>query len=399
MTKKEQELQVAKGTRITGKKASAESYMPLYEFLIFDPTYRKMKEKAKILYSWLRKKTADNEKKYKDYMESLENGETPSKGTESYLDKNGEIFCLADNAELSIILQCHPNRVKDQRDELKRYGLLEEVPRFNDAGHKLSSAWYVLEPNPETLSERWAYIEEVKELRETLKEENQKKKDKHLAKKKAESKIKEETEAQKGAEKIPQEAYSDKDSETNQQNVSWPNQQNVSWSNQQNVSKSKSKGSKSNLNSLNNTLNLSIKEEIKNTSLPKHIKKSLSSKIDRLIEFKINVFDIELHFHAVHEKFNEQEYAFVLNNLLDKMTTKPQIFAAVMNDWLDRNRKKQNQFAEKKKNNTTAIRTEKLPDWFEEETNNDEVKVVESISKDQTAKKQEIEDMLKRLRA
>jgi hypothetical protein len=83
-----------------------------------------------------------------------------------------------------------------------------------------------------------------------------------------------------------------------------------------------------------------------------------------LIEFKINVFDIELHFHAVREQFNEQEYTFVLNSLIDQLTEKPVTFAAVMNNWLDRNRKKQNEFTEKKGNSNKPKRTEMVPDWL-----------------------------------
>ena len=56
MAKKEQ--LVKSGKRITGRKASADKFIPLYEFLLFDPTYREMKDKAKILYSFLRNKDA-----------------------------------------------------------------------------------------------------------------------------------------------------------------------------------------------------------------------------------------------------------------------------------------------------------------------------------------------------
>ncbi len=107
MAKKEQEIKVEKGNRITGKKASAERYIPFHEFLLFDPKYREMKDKAKILYAFLRKKSLDNE----SYTNKYEEGEEGF--TRSYRDENGEIYIIADNSELSIILQCHPNRVKD----------------------------------------------------------------------------------------------------------------------------------------------------------------------------------------------------------------------------------------------------------------------------------------------
>lgn len=206
------EQKAPKGDRITGKKASADSYMPFYEFLLYDPLYREMKDKAKILYSFLRKKTAD----WKLLTEKTEAGEEGF--TQSYRDDNGEIYVIADNSELAIILQCHPNRVKDQKDELKRFGLLDEVPRFNESGNKLAPYLYALEPKEDSITERWMYIEEMKKLRSDIRKENQEKAEKHKAKK---------------AEKSTNEA----DSQSNQQNVGWSNSQNVSQSNQQNVSK------------------------------------------------------------------------------------------------------------------------------------------------------------------
>jgi len=56
--------------------------------------------------------------------------------------------------------------------------------------------------------------------------------------------------------------------------------------------------------------------------------------------------------------------------------------------------------ANKPKNKTTKkrpVRTEKLPEWFEEETNGNPV--IAASDQTQEKKKQEIEDMLKRLRA
>ena len=67
MAKKEQEQLVVNGKRIKGRKASLDKYIPFYEFLLYDPTYREMKEKAKILYSFLRKKTAYFEERTEAY--------------------------------------------------------------------------------------------------------------------------------------------------------------------------------------------------------------------------------------------------------------------------------------------------------------------------------------------
>src|SRR3954470_16672303 len=95
--KKEQQQKAEKGNRITGRKASAERYIPFNEFLLFDPLYREMNSKAKILYAFLRKKSMDNEEKTQKFEEGEEGF------TKSYRDENGEIYVIADNSELSII--------------------------------------------------------------------------------------------------------------------------------------------------------------------------------------------------------------------------------------------------------------------------------------------------------
>jgi hypothetical protein len=340
MTKKEQ--LVKSGKRITGRKASADKFIPLYEFLLFDSTYREMKDKAKILYSFLRTKTLYFEKITEVYEMSIANGEEPV-GTKSYRDENDEIFCIADNAELAIILQCHYNRVPDFKKELKKYGLLDEVAQL----HK-SNRLYVLEP--EEIADSWNYIEEIKEFRAKIKEENKTKAEKKKAKKQ-EEKLNKSVEPH-----------------SNSQNVNDDNSQKESYDNSQNASKNKYKDFKSNVKSLKSTVNLSIHEKIEQTSLPINLKKLLLNKMDKLIEFKINVFDIELHFHAVREQFNEQEYTFVLNSLIDQLTEKPVTFAAVMNNWLDRNRKKQNEFTEKKSSAKKPLREELIPEWFKKDS-------------------------------
>jgi hypothetical protein len=392
------ENKVEKGKRIAGRKASAERYIPFYEFLLFDPKYREMKDKAKILYSFLRKKTMDNEKKFESYEEAIANGKDPAgKGTESYLDENGDIFCIADNSELSIILQCHPNRVKDQKDELKKYGLLDEIPQFRKA-----SRLYVLEPK--TLTERWTYIEEMIELRKDTEQENLKKYKKHK------EKVKEEK-AKKTADENPS---SEVDS-SNSQNVSYYNSQNVSYYNSQNVSKYQSKGFKSNLKDFKSTFNLSISEDIKNSALPIPLKKLLDKKIDRLIKFEINISDIDLHYNAVKEVYPENEYAFVLDNLIAKMTFKPNNFASVMDDWLKRNKENLIKMIQHAKEKNKPIPKEMLPSWFTELNTSEqqrywdeEIKTLfrqkqkedrnkKMTDEEKETKQQEIEEMLKKL--
>jgi hypothetical protein len=308
------------GKRITGKDASATASMPFYEFLLFDPLYREMKDKAKILYCFLRKKSETWEYLTKQY-EAGEEG-----FTKSYRDDNSEIYVIADNSELSIVLQCHPNRVKDQKDELKRYGLLEEVEQFQSASHL-----YVLKPKVDDLTEKWAYIEEMKQLREETQKINKQKAEKHKAKK------------------------------HNSQIVSYDNSQNVGYNNSQIVSKNLSKGFKDISKSLKDSFNLSIQE----TSLPIPIQKTLVDRIDRLIEYKIKVIDIDNHFQAVKEAYTEVEYNFVIAALLDEMSRKPRSFANVMNNWLKRNREKLNEAPSKDSKQKAPVRKEVEPDWLD----------------------------------
>lgn len=347
---KEIEQMAPKGQRINGKKASATRYIPFYEFLLFDPMYREMKDKAKILYAFLRKKSMDNEEKTQKYEEGEEGF------TRSYRDENGEIYVIADNSELSIILQCHPNRVKDQKDELKRYGLLEEVPQL-----KAASYLYVLIPNEDQLTDKWTYIEEMKTLRAETQKVNKEKFKKY----------KENKESKKSS--------VDKGSVHNQQNVSYDNQQNVSYHNQQNVSKIYLKGFKSIPESLKPTLNLSIEE----TTLPIAIQITLKNQIDRLIEYNIKISDIEIHYHAVSEIYNESEYNFVLHDLFDEMKEKPRKFASVMNNWLERNRVNQSNVPDKNENGgKTPIRKEKEPYWLNKDDEHPEEKKDENSHMD-----------------
>lgn len=368
MTKKEQELKAPKGNRITGYSASATRYIQLNEFLLFDPLYREMKDKAKILYAFLKKKTVDN----KDRTEKFEAGEEGF--TKSYRDENGEIYVIADNSELSIILQCHPNRVKDQKDELKLYGLMDEVPQFQTASHL-----YLLTPQEDQLTERWQYIEEIKELRHKTQEENKKKAEKSKEKK---AQKKEETH---NSQNVSYEIHEN----DNSQNVSYDNSQNVSYNNSQIVSKNQSKSFKSTLESFKPTLNLSIQE----SGLKDALKKTLEDRIDRLIEYKIKVSDIENHFNAVEEIYWISEYNYVLACLLDQMTEKPKNFGAVMNNWLLRNRSEFNNIPPKQNRSDKLVRTESLPDWFYE-TEEERNKPKTNQLKEDEAKKVKIKESL-----
>ncbi|USK77718.1 hypothetical protein [Peribacillus frigoritolerans] len=230
------------------------------------------------------------------------------------------------------------------------YGLLDEVPQFRKASHL-----YICEP--ENLSERWMYIEEMKKLRDETMEVNKKKAEKHQSKKKA---------AKEVAKNESEKPNADKGSASNSQNVSYDNSQNVGYNNSQNVSKIYSKGFKFTLNP-KSTLNLSISEDMENSSLPIPLLKILNDRIDRLIEFKLKISDIELHFNAVKEIYEEPEYGYVLSNLIDKMTFTPKNFADVMDNWLKRNRDNQNEVPDKKALEKKYVREEVMPDELKEE--------------------------------
>ncbi len=120
-----------------------------------------------------------------------------------------------------------------------------------------------------------------------------------------------------------------------------------------------------NLNNTKDRFNLSIKEEIETLDLPVSIKTVLQKQIDRLIEFKIDMQNIELHYHSVKDTYTLSEYTYVLNALLQKMDQAPNDFENVLNNWLKRNREKQNEVAEKKLAiGSKPVREEIVPEWI-----------------------------------
>lgn len=336
--------QVQKGKRINGKKASLNSFSPMYDFLLFDPKYREMKEKTKILYGYLRKKAED----WKYITEQAEAGEEGF--TKTYRDDNGDIYVIADNVEISIVLQCHINRVKTYRDELEKYGLLESIPRFQQS-HLL----YVLIPDEDELTPVWTHIEEMKTIRESLEKENKEKALKRKQKQKA----------KKEQDKIHnQQNVSYEESEKhNSQNVSYNNQQNVSYNNSQNVGENQSKGFKSNLNSSKTNLNLSIyHEHIVNIDIPDVIKKIIEKQIDRLIFHNINLKTIELNYNANKDRINESAYAEILNRALIRTEDKIGSMDNYMNTSINKHLANQNMATEAKQVKSNEV----LPDWFKE---------------------------------
>src|SRR5699024_10065476 len=145
--------EIEKGERINGRKANAEKYIPFYEFLMFDPLYREMSDRAKIMYCYLRDKTKYFEMQTQLYQQGVE-------GTKSYLDEDGDTYILADNTELMYLFNCAESTLIRTKKELAKYGLLEEIS-IKDKSNKI----YPLKPKQ--LSEVWSHIEEIKNMRST----------------------------------------------------------------------------------------------------------------------------------------------------------------------------------------------------------------------------------------
>lgn len=82
-------------------------------------------------------------------------------------------------------------------------------------------------------------------------------------------------------------------------------------------------------------------EKLTDLDVKPNIQKTLMNKIDRLIQFNLNVFEIGLHAKSAEEVYSANEYAFTLDSLLSKMKKRPDSFGAVMDNWLARNRKRE----------------------------------------------------------
>jgi len=106
-------------------------------------------------------------------------------------------------------------------------------------------------------------------------------------------------------------------------------------------------------------------EQVESLDINPLIKRVLEKQMDRLIAFNLNIFDIELHIKNTETVYPANEYAFVLDNLLTKMSKKPESIGAVMNDWLIRNREMNNKSAQANKVKPLHIvREEPVPEWL-----------------------------------
>ena len=308
--KRETKANQQQGNRISGKKASAERYIPFYEFLLFDPLYKEMSDRAKTLYTFLRSKVKDFEHKQEQY----ESGE----GTKSYADDEGNIFILADNTEIEYILNASEPTVIKVKNELTDFGLLEQT-KVKDKANRL----YILEPS--ILSEHWAWINDVKKLRSEKAAKNEEK-----AKKRRRNK----------EEKAPESG--------NSKNLGYGNSKNLGYGNSKNISKSKSKyKSKLTLNTSKNTLNLSIidSEEIQNF---------LSKHGDRLTDSKLQAIQ---ELHEIYKHIGDMVF---INKTVEALERSKSNFKGYLNKSLEK-------YIADQAAGKEAIREEVKPEWYGKE--------------------------------
>ncbi|MGR5966828.1 replication initiator protein A [Bacillus cereus] len=155
--------------RIDGEKASKDLYFQLFQYLFYEPKYRKLDNNARVLYSILRDR----------YKLSVQT----SQSKDTYVDNEGYIYCIADNTELSYMLMVSEPIAIKAKKQLHDVGLLDEEP-VKDGANRL----YVLEP--ELTTDNWMYKAEIEDLRKKKKakkrgrkKKNEKRK-KHLRKQK-----------------------------------------------------------------------------------------------------------------------------------------------------------------------------------------------------------------------
>lgn len=360
---------MVKGTRKSKKQVNSDKYMKLYEFLMFDPIYKNMSAEAKLLYAYLDKKIYMFEEKQKAYEEG--------EGTKSYEDENGDLFIIADNTELIYLLNCSEPTLIKFKKELDAHGLIEEES-VKDSANRI----YIM--NPSVLSEEWVYIDEIKELRAKKKEDAAKRR-LEMKKKRDQQKLENRMKKRQGIVKGLQKKRGDL------KNLSHGKNNDLSSGEIENLSKNQSNVFKDQLNSLNT--NQSINETIENSALPIALQKTLILKKDRLIDFQLNISDIEVHFNAVKENYSEAEYNFVLSSLLAKMTARPNVFADVMDKWLTNNRKRD---IPEKKNRRGIIRTEMTPKHLAEGSQEENVSNAEKMTPEEfEAEKKKLFDRIK----
>lgn len=342
----------AQGNKISGKQATKDAYIKLFEFLMFDQNYRTLSPNAKILYSFLRNKinyfTNITTATELALEEAAANGET-LKGTKSYRDSDGYIYCIADNTELEYLLNVAESTLTRIKAELHVAGLLLEVPTKNKANRL-----YPLEPSLDDLQEKWQYIQEINELREKKKIAAAERAQKHAEKKRKAA-------AEKKAQKL-----ADKQKKiSNKQNESYSNKQNESYGNKQNESKKEL-----NLSELEPSPShlepkyLSIINRLNNTDLHDTTKIVIQRNIDRLTDNKLDII-VDL-FELYKTELSTVAFNAVINRVLKSKVTKS--FQGLLETSIKKEIATKIPEAE-----NNAIRKEKLPKWMNEDEDQETV--------------------------
>ncbi|MED3976798.1 hypothetical protein P4639_25685 [Priestia megaterium] len=322
---------IPQGNKISEQETNATKYIKFYEFLLFDPTYRELSEKAKLLYSYLRSKIPYFEFQTKANEQGIE-------GTKSYRDEEGFIYCIADNAELEYLLKASEPTVIRAKKDLEAFGLLLQDPVKNK-----TNRLYVLQPAE--VANAWTHIDEIKKYRAEKEKANLEKR-------------KQQKEKQHKAAEQPASSSNTGDLKK----LSHGDLKNFSHGDLKNLSKIQSKHLKSNLSS-KIQLNLSIyKEEIHNSKLPDSIKLALNDKkIDRLIYHNISVSDLFTNYELHKESVNPGQYISALDfalTLKDKIKDFSKVMAQNINNQIN--------FANSNQNIAVNTgRKEMVPDWLQ----------------------------------
>lgn len=326
---------LAEGKKLSGKKVNAENYIQLFEFLMFDPIYRDLHDKAKILYSFLRNKAKYFEAQTEAYENGIEN-------TKSYLDEDGYIYLLADNTELMYILNTSEPTLIKMKKLLHDYKLLNEVP-IKDKANRI----YILEPV--SLSQEWTHIEEIKKLRaenQQLRIEKRKKlKEKKVKEKEVQPTLKVEETV---------------DNTGDLKKLSRGDLKLLRYGDLKNLSKVRYKSFKKELNLFKHNLtNQPIIDEIQEYKFPKLIEITLLNSIDRLVFHEIKILEIYKHYESMKDIYDTSEYNNTLYDVLNNVKDKISKFSSIMSNWLNNARKFKNNLAKKEEpKNKTAPKEE-----------------------------------------
>lgn len=143
-----------------------------------------------------------------------------------------------------------------------------------------------------------------------------------------------------------------------------------------------------NNNQLNNDLSI-MEKNIQKLDIPVVIKKQMQKEIDRLIDDKINLEDIEIVYQSVKDDLTEYQFADILSTVLREtkekiINIKNLLHTAIRNY-------KQSKVIHMEESVKRNVRTAPLPKWMTEK------KEPKPVPADFERKKKELEEMLKNL--